>query len=109
VAKILAIITLLVGFGSWVFACVSPLVLVQFDSVVSSALLGFLIIGGLGLGCLSVPVALVMGALVLTKYRKVVSGWDRAMVIVGVMAAAMFALVVVGLVVFVLLFPSAET
>jgi hypothetical protein len=50
-----------------------------------------------------------MGALVLTKYRKVVSGWDRAMVIVGVMAAAMFALVVVGLVVFVLLLPSAET
>jgi hypothetical protein len=108
-AKILAIVALLVGFGSWVFTCVNPLVLMQFDGVVSSALLGFLVIGGFGLGCLSVPAALVTGALVLTKYRKVATGWDRAMVIIGLIAVVMLVLVVIGLVVFVLLLPPAGT
>jgi len=71
--------------------------------------LGFLVIGGFGLGCLSVPAALVTGALVLTKYRKVATGWDRAMVIIGLIAVVMLVLVVIGLVVFVLLLPPAGT
>jgi hypothetical protein len=106
VAKILAILAMLVGFGSWIFTCVNPIVLMQFDGVVSSSLLGFLVFGGFGLGCLSVPAALVLGGLVLTKYRKAATGWDRLMVIVGLVAVVVLALLVAGLAVFALLIPS---
>jgi len=105
VPKILAILSLLLGFVSWVFIFVSPIVLMQFDGVVSSTLLGFIVFGGFGLGCLSVPAAMVMGTLVLTKYRKAATGGDRLMGIVGLLAVVALVLLVVGLVALVLLSP----
>jgi serine/threonine protein kinase len=104
--RVLAILAMLLGFGSWIFTCVNPIVLMQFDGVVSSALLGFLVFGGFGLGCLSVPAALVLGGLVLTKYRKAASGLDRLMVTIGLIAVVVLALLVIGLVVIGLLLPS---
>ncbi|MBN1976261.1 MAG: serine/threonine protein kinase [Anaerolineae bacterium] len=105
-ANILAILAMLLGFGSWIFSCVNPIVLMQFETSSSVAFLAF---GSFGLGCLSVPVALVLGGLVLTKYRKAATGWDRLMVIFGLIAVVALVFLVVGLVVLVLLFPSAGT
>lgn len=104
--KILAILALLVGFGSWIFTCVNPIVLLQFDGIISPALLGLFAFGGFGLGCVAVPAALVMGGLVLTKYRKVATGWDRAMGIIGLVAVVALVLLIIVLGLLYLLLPS---
>jgi hypothetical protein len=52
------------------------------------------------------PAALVLGGLVLTKYRKAATGWDRLMVIIGLIAVVALVFLVLGLVALFLLVPS---
>ncbi|MBN1811953.1 MAG: serine/threonine protein kinase [Anaerolineae bacterium] len=109
--RILAVITLALGVLSWILVCVQPVALMGLgaDQVLGSAAAGMMVILGFCGGGLSALVALVIGLLVLLKYRKKATGGDYAMVAVGVVAAAILVLSAIGLVVFALLLPAAGT
>jgi hypothetical protein len=108
-SRVLAFTTLVLGMLSWILVCVQPVMLMglQVDQVLGSAAAGLLLILGFCGGGISALAALVLGALMLVKYRKGAAGGDYAMMAIGTVAAAVLVLVVIGLVVFVLLLPSA--
>jgi predicted Ser/Thr protein kinase len=109
--RILALATLALGLLSWILICVQPAVLMGLgvDQVLGSATAGMMLILGFCGGGISALAALVLGVLLLAKYRKRAAGGDYAMTAVGMVAAAVLVLAVIGLVVFILLLPEAGT
>ncbi len=109
--RILALVILALGLLSWILVCVQPVVLMglKVDQVLGSAAAGMMLILGFCGGGISALAALILGVLMLIKYRKRATGGDYAMTAVGMVAAAVLVLVVIGLVVFTLLLPATGT
>jgi len=109
--RILAIIILALGLLSWILICVQPVVLMGFkmDQVLGSATAGLVVFLGFCGGGISALATLGLGLLVPFKYRKEATGIDYAMVATGIVAAVILALVVIGLVAFIVFLPAAGT
>jgi hypothetical protein len=107
--RALAIVSLGLGVLCWLLTCVLPVLLMGFkvDALLGSAATGMIVLLGFCGGGLSVPAALVTGVLVLTKYHKAATGGDRVMAIIGMTVAMLIVLVIIGLIVLILLIPSA--
>jgi serine/threonine protein kinase len=109
--RVLAVIALVLGMLSWILVCVQPVVLMglKVDQLLGAAAAGIIVILGFCGGGISALAALVLGVLMLIKYRKGATGGDYAVVAAGMAGAAILVLSVIGLVVFVLLLPAAGT
>jgi hypothetical protein len=107
-ARMLAVSTLGLGMLSWILICVQPVVLMGFqaDQLFGSAPTGLMVLFGFCAGGISALSALTLGVLMLIRYRKEAGGIDYAMSAIGMVAAVVLVLVVIGLVVFVVLLPS---
>jgi serine/threonine protein kinase len=109
--RVLGVTALVLGMLSWILVCVQPVVLMGLgvDQVVGSAAAGMLVILGFCGGGISALATLVLGLLMLLKYRKEATGFDYALTTTGMVAAVVLVLAVIGLVVFIILLPAAGT
>ncbi|OQY24816.1 MAG: hypothetical protein B6I35_00730 [Anaerolineaceae bacterium 4572_32.2] len=103
--KRLAIATLVLGLLSWILGCIHPLAMILLEDPLgldSGTLILPCIVGVCG-GNLSMPAALAMGGLMLTKYRDQAGKGEYVMAIIGMLAAGLMMLAMLAMTIIILI------